>query len=335
MGSHRVLYIGPLLFLIYITDIDEHLIHTKTASFADDTRIIKGIKQIDDCNHLQVDLNKIYEWASENNMNFNENKFEHMRYGKNKHPCSSYKYNTSTNTQINETNSVKDLGVTLQDDAKFSTHINNIAKKCRRVIGYILRTFKSRAPNVMIQLFKALVLPIAEYCSILWSPTAENEIHILERIQRAYTKGITGMSEKSYAQRLKALSLYSLQRRRERYQIIYTWKMLNNLVPNFINPAFNVRISESNRYPNRHGSFCVIPSVRTSLGSLWQLHENSFMVRGPKLFNRMPREIREFRGTLETFKGKLDEFLITITDEPKLPSHGRNGLLDRLLSNSS
>ena len=320
--------LGPLLFLIYIADIDDDLQYTKTASFADDTRILKGVKQISDCEQLQEDLNKVYDWARINNMHFNEAKFELLQYGKQNYSFPSFKYNTATGIEIKENSTVKDLGITIQDNAKFDTQLNNIVIKCRRIAGYILRTFKTREQNVMIHLFKMLILPIAEYCSQLWSPTYEGDILKIENIQRSFTKRISGMEDKNYVQRLSELSLYSLQRRRERYQIIYIWKILNNLVPNFSNPAFEVKMTSSERYEIRNGMLCTIPRSPISQK---ELYERSFIVRGPKLFNKIPREIREFQGNLATFKDKLDNFLSTIADEPNLPyTNSRNGLLDRL-----
>ena len=55
------------------------------------------------------------------------------------------------------------------------------------------------------------------------------------------------------------------------------------------------------------------------------LKEHSFSVFGPKLFNMMPRNIRDFDGTLDSFKNKLDKYLETIADEPGIV--GGNGLL--------
>ena len=63
-------------------------------------------------------------------------------------------------------------------------------------------------------------------------PAKKGYICELERIQRSFTKYISGMQNLSYHQRLNALRLYSLQRRRDRYIVIYMWKILENLVPN-------------------------------------------------------------------------------------------------------
>ena len=46
------------------------------------TRIILGIKDEEDTQMLQNDLHKLYQWADRNNMKFNANKFELLRYRK-------------------------------------------------------------------------------------------------------------------------------------------------------------------------------------------------------------------------------------------------------------
>ena len=50
-----------------------------------------------------------------------------------------------------------------------------------------------------------------------------HQINMIENIQKAFTKYIKGFSSFSYQKRLSILKIYSLQRRRERYIIIYVW----------------------------------------------------------------------------------------------------------------
>ena len=61
-------------------------------------------------------------------------------------------------------------------------------------------------------------------------------IIIIEQVQRAFTKHITGICDLSYSKRLETLKLYSLQRRRERYSIIYVRKIVERFVPNLSDP---------------------------------------------------------------------------------------------------
>ena len=58
--------LGPILFLIFVADIDEDLSFCHAASFADDTRVVYKIESQNDFNILQNDLNKIYTWAKVN-----------------------------------------------------------------------------------------------------------------------------------------------------------------------------------------------------------------------------------------------------------------------------
>ena len=60
--------LGPILFLLYVNDLDQYVKDSKLSSFADDTRIGRKISTLNDCNLLQEDLNRIIRWSEENNM---------------------------------------------------------------------------------------------------------------------------------------------------------------------------------------------------------------------------------------------------------------------------
>ncbi|KAG0719064.1 hypothetical protein GWK47_051268 [Chionoecetes opilio] len=115
--------------------------------------------------------------------------------------------------------------------SKFQHQIEETIKKARRIAGWILRTFYSREEECMMTLWRALVRPILDYCSQLWSPHKAMDIQALESVQRSFTRQIRGMKELSYRERLKRLGQYSQQRRRERYSTIYIWKILEESVP--------------------------------------------------------------------------------------------------------
>ena len=75
--------LGPILFLIMINDLGKSVFDSFISMFADDTRVSKVIKEQDDEMKLQEDLDRIYDWQTKNNMLFNTNKFELLRYGEN------------------------------------------------------------------------------------------------------------------------------------------------------------------------------------------------------------------------------------------------------------
>ena len=107
--------LGPVLFLIMIYDIDHQITASSVRSFADDTRITKTVNDVHNATELQRDLNKVYDWAEQNNMKFNCSKFELLRYHQKTNPiqdCTSYLSNDGS--VIKESKSVIDLG----DDVK-------------------------------------------------------------------------------------------------------------------------------------------------------------------------------------------------------------------------
>lgn len=224
--------IGPLLFLILIGDIDKEVAHAFLSSFADDTRIGKEIATPEDAILLQQDLEKVYQWASTNNMLFNDSKFELLRYGQNIPLQQSTTYVSNTNEQLETKTSTKDLGVTMSASAEFNEHIDSITDTVKVLTVWILRSFKTRSKTVMLQLWKSIVIPRLDYCSQLWNPSKVYLIQQLEELQKNFVRRIHGFGSMDYQTALKELKLYSLQRRRERYQIIYLWSIIESHVPN-------------------------------------------------------------------------------------------------------
>ena len=67
-GVRQGTVLGPLLFLILMSDIDIGVLKAKIVSFADDTRLYSKISYVEDCDSLQSDLNWVYDWAKTINM---------------------------------------------------------------------------------------------------------------------------------------------------------------------------------------------------------------------------------------------------------------------------
>ena len=75
--------LGPLLFIIYINDMPD-LIEHLCKLFADDSKVIAVIKDYQDSDRLQSDLDKLVTWAQTWKMKFNHEKCKVMYFGKKK-----------------------------------------------------------------------------------------------------------------------------------------------------------------------------------------------------------------------------------------------------------
>jgi len=80
--------LGPLLFLIFINNLDED-INSHILKFADDTKIFKEVRNSADCSQMQADLDKLVLWAQKWQMEFNVDKCKVMHVG-NRDDSSTY-----------------------------------------------------------------------------------------------------------------------------------------------------------------------------------------------------------------------------------------------------
>ena len=333
--------LGPLLFLIMISDINRNVENVDISSFADDTRIVSSIGSNSDCCNMQDDLIGVYRWAFENNMKFNSNKFELISYSaqnRDLNEINEYdklfnypQYFDPDGNTIASVETVKDLGVKMCNNASFEIQINESARKGSRMAGWILRVFKTRLPDALLTLFKTMVLPHLEYCCPLWSPTTLGKIREIEAVQRSFTAKVHGLTNLNYWERLQRLNLYSIERRRERYLIIYIYKIIIGVVPNLKAEKFTL-VTETSA---RRGRTCNVPRLNPrAAAKIKSKIDASFPVYGAKLFNCLPKNLRDCDASVNTFKKRLDKFLKMIPDQPCLPGYQQpassNSIIEQL-----
>jgi ribonuclease P/MRP protein subunit RPP40 len=322
--------LGPILFLLHIADIARGVSpSTRTSSYVDDTRVSRSISEpASDCQSLQNDLASIYSWAVDVNMVFNSDKFECLRFWPGKSSKPSTGYTSPDGSPIEEKDHLRDLGVEIGTDLTFSTHIQNTVAAANKLIGWALRTFRRRSKLVMMTIWKSLVQSKLDYCSQLWSPSDQASISKLEGVARHFTAQVAGLQDLDYWDRLRELHLYSQERRRERYQIIFIWKCLQGYVQ-----GYPINTLQS---PRRGRLIEVSPLQNQAPAAVKKAREASLSVKGARLFNLIPRDLRDTNtGTVDQFKFRLDEWLATVPDQPTIQGRQRaastNSLLDQVL----
>ena len=323
--------LGPILFILDVNDIYLILQSAKGLSFADDTKLKKAIRGVLDQLLLQEDLNNVISWSKDNNMQLHEKKFEVLNYSLNSslllrnlpHTAECMQYSTSDGYIIDPTSVVRDLGVHLSDDCTWTAHINVTVQEARKKASWVLSVFRDRSQLLMTTLFKTLVRSKLEYCCPVWDPAKVGEIQAIESVQRSFTRKITACRDLDYWERLKKLRLLSLQRRRERYTIIHTWKMLHEHAPNDIDMKFYTN--------NRMGTKATVPVFKNKAQrSVSTLYDNSFSVKAARLWNILPKDVNQ-QETLDGFKEALGSFICKFPDTPPVPGYtavNRNSLLD-------
>ena len=111
----------------------------------------------------------------------------------------------------------------------------------------ILKCFLSRDVNSLVRAFTTYVRPRLEYCSVAWNPALKKDIESLEKVQRRFTKRLPGLQHLTYCQRLSRLQLESLELRRLRFDLVFTYKMVFGLIDVNLSDFFKLRNDNRNR----------------------------------------------------------------------------------------
>ena len=269
---------------------------------------------MEDCDLLQADLDSVYDWADANNMLFNSRKFNYVCFSSSTLPICSNVYVSPQINIISETKHMKDLGVYMSSDCMFEHHIIDLYKRSSRLSGWILRTFICRETFLMLTLFKSIILSRLDFGCQLWSPYLLKHINQIESVQRSFTKHISGMQTLTYSERLSASSV---QRRRERYIIIYVWKILEAKVPNLSSPILCYGMD------SRLGRMCKVSNVAS--GHVGTLSYHSFRWKAIRLFNNLPKHIRNLAHcSILVFKKKLVLYLSQKIHNQAMPNYNNS-----------
>ena len=294
--------LGPILFIIYINDLDCDIAND-IFKFADDTKLLGKVGNDELLGKLQADLERIILWSEKWQMEFNENKCKIMYIGKNNKKEPLF---LGQNLLVH-TREEKDLGIMISDDLKVQSQCIKAANTGNKILGMIYRTFTNKTKNIMLQLYKSLVRPHLDYCSQAWNPHFKKDSDLLERVQRRATRMITECQGLPYQERLNILRLMTLEKRRLRADLLEVYKILNKH-DDVRQDVFFVRQTNLHRQTTRGHNFKLFKK-RFQIDST----KYSFGNRIVNSWNKLPSEVVNARTPL-TFKIQLDNYLRNTED---------------------
>ena len=178
--------LGPLLFLIYINDINKAVLHGSLRLFADDANIFyKG----GDSNILQqqieADLSRLGQWLCNNKLSINFEKCNFMYICSQQRKPYLPRINVQIlNRQIRYTNCYKYLGVLIDEGLTFKQHITAVCKSLSPLIGVFARARHVLPRSVLRLVYFSLFNSKVQYCVETWGASAPSILRPLVVMQR-------------------------------------------------------------------------------------------------------------------------------------------------------
>ena len=245
---------------------------------------------------LQEDLNTLAKWEDQWRMKFHPSKCTKMTVTSKRNPTKT-EYNLHGHV-LASVPSAKYLGITITDDLKWDTHIQNICDKANRTIGFLRRNLNIGAVSIKQQAYFTLVRPLIEYASTVWDPYTQANIQKLEMVQRRAARYVMNRQRNtsSVSDMLQRLNWRSLESRRKDARLCMMFKIDRRLVAISKEPRLQPARRKTTRLQH-HRAFQII-TCRTDKRKM------SFFPRTVKDWNALAPHIMDSE-TLEAFKASV------------------------------
>jgi ribonuclease P/MRP protein subunit RPP40 len=229
--------LGPLLFLLYVSDLSTNL-ENQSSLFADDTTIICPITNNPTANIITLnnDLIRLHNWADLWRITFNPDKTVYIRVSKktNKPPLDPIYLNK---TIIKEVEHHPNLGIIYNNKTDWKFHLANIAKKVALRMAYLKCLQLNLPRSALERIYTTMIRPIIEYGDIVYDNITITQSQQLEHLQRRAALICTGgYRHTEHRVLLNELGWDTLTSRRKKHRLTAYYKMIKNKGPEHILP---------------------------------------------------------------------------------------------------
>ena len=296
LGVRQGSVLGPLLFNIYLNDLLMFVTDCRICNYADDTTIY-----VCDDNHENV-LNKLEsktlilsEWFRNNYMKLNGDKCHLMIFGQKSNDL-SIKIGSTT---IVESTEEKLLGVTLDKQLSFKTHVKSLCKKAGQKLHVLSRISYLLDTEKLKHIMRAFILSQFSYCSLVWMFC---DRHLDNKINHIHKKALSIAyrdSVSDFDTLLTRDNSVSVHKRNLQLLMTEIYKTKSNITPSFMTEIF---VEKNPPYNLRSKNLLQMPKARTARFGIESI---SFL--GCKLWYGISTDIKQSLS-ISIFKKRIKEW---------------------------
>ena len=191
--------------------------------------------------------------------------------------------------------SVRDLGIHVDSDLSFRSHVRHVVKSSKRLINLCFKMFTSCEQDTFISFYKLYVISVITYGSPIYSLVSVSNINEIEKIQKYFTKRLylrlyPNTLIPKYADRLGLFHLVPLEFQLIKIDLVVLYRFANGILE-----VPGVNVLRSHHLPAR----LQITSLRTTLCRSFYLHR-TIMIWNKFLSYKQFSSIAQFKSFIDT-----------------------------------
>ena len=300
--------LGPLLFLIFVNDLPEHITNSKIVLYADDTILLFSDSDFNNIKrNIEMDLSAAQNWFQTNKLHVNVKKTQWMLFGtqqrlKQVDNCSIF----LGENKLERVYDYKYLGVKMDSNLRWDVHIECMCTKISQRLGVIQRVHKYVDHCVAKMLYNSLVLSVFDYCDIIYGSCCDTLKHRLQKLQNRGARLLLHLNNRSHVlPMLNQLKWLDIDSRIKMHVYLMVHRCLyDSSIPSNLKDLF-ITCSSIHNHRTRISSTSGLHLHRINLVK----GQNSFRFRGSALWNELPSNIRCIEN-FSRFKSSLIRHLL-------------------------
>ena len=311
--------LGPLLFVLYVSDLPSFVHSSSCAMFADDSLLYNTScsassysntsEPSSDCCSLQDDTSSVQSWADQWNTLFNAQKSAHMVISRSPQQTFSPQI-TLGGIPVPYVTCTRHLGLLISSSLKWSAHVESLVSRVSWKVALLKRLlFRCRLSlHIFSFLYTTLLRPCLEYSTAVWDNCSAHDAHSLERIQLSLARSALALHSNcsplafSKVDLLRALGWPTLAWRRRRCKLLLFWQLVHGIGPPCLHEKLS-SVSTRCNYRLRKPKSIEVPSCSTSA------HLSSFLPSCTILWNTLPVSVTSC-SSLSSFASLMDTHFV-------------------------
>lgn len=306
--------LGPLLFLILISDMRVSIWNGSYISYADDTNLYwnSDVKNIKDTMKTATSvISNVSTYCKNNCLRINLDKCKYMFLGSAQNIKKIKDMNLPTPTingfDMEYVSTYRVLGIHYDEVLSWRRQVNIVIGRAMSNFLQINRLQNFLTSESKINLCQTIVLSHFEYCNNVYLNLGKNLQNRIQKMQNICIRFIFNVKRRdhcNYKARLKELNWLNMENRRIKQGLTLIYKILHGLAPNYMCDMFSL-VSEVHNV-----------NTRSAASNLWinknvtsQIHRKAFTIEMAKIYNSIPEDLKNC-SNVNLFKKKIHAYLL-------------------------